>query len=153
MDDMLLVDAVGLLVETQDDLTKAKEEVARLKQEIAESELGRKLAKAEDTLRYEKQLDADTRATIRALGVEQYEVTHDADLGFGLKIRRMKEMIYDEDQVKEWAKENAPVLLMLNHKMFQGSFAKSLPGLVVVEERPVVTIPRDIVKRWEEGQI
>ena len=146
-----LNDMVGRLVEARRQAADAKEKVERLEAEIAQTEVGRRLAIAQDVLRFEKGRATDYEAEVRRIGLEEYAKHHRRDLGHGLKIRNRYGYTYDDRAVISWAIANAPIMLKLDVKMFEGAFAETLPELATKTTEPFVTIPGDLEKRWEEG--
>lgn len=86
---------------------------------------------------------AEEESQLRSRLVGEYETTGVKKFDYGLGVRVMKRLEYDESIALEWAKAHK-MALKLDKRKFE-KLAKAEPmGFVEIKEEPIGTIPREI---------
>ena len=138
-----LAQQVRLLAQERVRIAAAQAAINSLREEIAKTELGQALAKQEVTLAALRSDATVLDACIRSLAVEEYNKTGSKSPAPGIGIRVTKRLEYDEDVALEWARTNAPVLVV--ESLDKKGFEKLAPAeIVTVEECPTATIAKEL---------
>jgi len=86
-----------------------------------------------------------TEHFVRSTAEEHYNGTGEKEAWAGVKIKLYTVVEYDVKEAEQWAKENAPYMLLLNHHAFEKAAKVNLTGMVAtVKKEPRATIARDL---------
>ena len=149
----VLVGALMCLAEKRAELSIEQAAVKELETEIAASPQGQRLAQLrENAARVRAECDlADAKVRELALTIYRMEGRKQAVEGVTVKVRKLLD--YQAAEATEWARANAPALLVLDHQAFQKA-APSMHGApVVMREEPTVAIARDLSQWLEVAEV
>ena len=86
----------------------------------------------------------DLETTARAFALEQFELTKEPKIGYGLSIVQHKQFEYDSDKALEWAKERGLALKLDTSKFKKLAEVEEL-DFVSFDKKPSVNISKTIV--------
>ena len=86
---------------------------------------------------------SETEVEIRKLAVQEYMETKEKKLAFGIGIRVVKKLDYDNEQALNWAKHHE-LALALDKKAFEKIVKVDPPSFVEISEEAQATIPREL---------
>jgi len=88
-------------------------------------------------------------STIRDIALDQYASTKEKQICFGVGIKVMKELIFDDNNALNWAKQTG-LCLMLNTPAFKKIAKVQALDFVVIKDKPTATLPSKIDLGGEE---
>ena len=86
----------------------------------------------------------DLETTARAFALEQFELTKEPKIGYGLSIVQRKQFEYDSDKAFEWAKERG-LALKLDASKFKKLAEVEELDFVSFDKKPSVNISKTII--------
>jgi hypothetical protein len=96
-------------------------------------------------LKLKEQELLEAESVVRNLAVCEYQTTGNKNLEFGIKIKLMERINYDEKKALEWGLQHQ-LAIQLDKKAFE-SLAKSTPdqfAFVQITKEPMATIPAQL---------
>jgi hypothetical protein len=132
-----------------------QERVAAAKAKLEETPEWAHLQELQEMMAASKQQENERKAVVTQVGHRMFQVTKLKTLGFGVGVRESahKVPVYDKEKVTEWAKKNAPFLMVLDTAMFE-SIAGNTPGAPVEFREEVsitITVAKDLDKELGDG--
>lgn len=150
------------------DFTRQLEEIAKLRKHvedvdvsitelnavIAETSLAKELEQQKAAKNALSEVLADLITSVKASAVTEYDTTKVKDIVDGLSVKINHEYFYDIHKATEWAKKNAPTMIVLDETAFKKhakAVADTLPlRFVTITEKPTAVISTDLSRYLHE---
>lgn len=145
-----LATCLELLRQTRNEVARQAQAVTGWEEEIAKSGPGQALQGAKDRLGELKNQQQEIEDNVRQLALDAYQRTQEKQVAPGIGIRVYRKVCYNEMEMVDWCKENAPIFVRESvdgkaiSKMADDLAQKGAP--LRIDETPSATIATDLDK-------
>ena len=126
-------------------LDAAKKELARATLAVLDTPQGKSQEAAKRQLQDLRQSIFECEYFVRDTAVEHWSEDGETAPWEGVKVKMYTVVEYDRKEAEQWARVNAPYMLVLNKAAFEKAAKVNLTGLVAkLKKEPRATIARDL---------